>query len=154
MVSIVGSYFHDKPDSTAIRVYSYPNFLIKDNTISNYYTGFIFIRIWTRKVFSLGGNNIVGNQYGYGIQAYHSNIDMNSFGSVKNNYIGLAGLRNSSLYIAGNKEPPYQSFNNNYSDEMAFTHDSFPKDIKYNLIYDSLHPSDVVLRCANCDEIN
>jgi len=83
---------------------------------------------------------------------YHTNIEMNSYGSVKNNFIGLGGLRNSSLYLAGNKQPTYQSFSNNYSDEMAFTHDSFPKDIRHNLIYDSLHPSDALLRCTNCDE--
>jgi hypothetical protein len=152
IVSIVGSYFHDKPDSTAIRIYSYPSFIITDNTISNYYTGISLFESGQGKVFSLGGNNIEGNQYGYGIQAYHSNIEMNSFGAVKHNYIGLGGLRNSSLYLAGNKEPPYQTFFNNYSDEMAFTHDSFPKDIRHNLIYDSLHPSDALLRCTNCDE--
>lgn len=151
MVSIVGSYFHDKPDSTAIRIYSYPSFIITDNTISNYYTGISLFESGQGKVFSLGGNNIEGNQYGYGIQAYHSNIEMNSSGSVKNNYIGLGGLRNSSLYLAGNKEPPYQSFCNNYYDEMAFTHDSFPKDIRFNLIYDSLHPVDTLIRCSNCD---
>ncbi len=152
IVSIVGSYFHDKPDSTAIRIYSYPSFMIIENTISNYYSGISLFESGQGKVFSLGGNNIEGNQYGYGIQAYHSNIDMNSSGSVKNNFIGLGGFRNSSLRFAGNREPPYQSFNNNYSDEMAFTHDSFPKDLRHNLIYDSLRPSDILLRCINCDE--
>jgi len=152
MVSIIGSSFHDKPDSTAIRLYSYPNYLITGNSISNYYTGLSLFESGQGKVCSVGGNSIEANQYGFGIQVYHTNIEMNSYGSVKNNFIGLGGLRNSSLYLAGNKQPTYQSFSNNYSDEMAFTHDSFPKDIRHNLIYDSLHPSDALLRCTNCDE--
>ncbi|MFA5667156.1 MAG: choice-of-anchor Q domain-containing protein [Candidatus Cloacimonadaceae bacterium] len=152
MVSIVDSYFHDQPDSTAIRIYSFPNFKITDNLISNYYTGLSLFESGHGKFFSLQGNIIEGNQYGYGIQVYHSNVEMDSHGSVRNNYIGLGGLRNSSIYLAGNKEPPYQSFSNNYFDEMAFTHDSFPKDIRFNLIYDSLRPTDVLLRCTGCSE--
>ncbi len=152
MVSIVDSYFHDQPNSTAIRIYSFPNFQITDNVISNYYTGLSLFESGHGKYFSLQRNIIEGNQYGYGIQVYHSNVEMDSHGSVRNNYIGLGGLRNSSIYLAGNKEPPYQSFSNNYFDEMAFTYDSFPKDIRFNLIYDSLHPTDVLIRCTDCNE--
>jgi tetratricopeptide (TPR) repeat protein len=151
-VTISASNFHDKPDSTAIRIYSYPNFVIKDNQITNFYNGISLFESGHGKWFTLDGNTIEGNQYGYGIQAYHSNVDMASFGSVKNNYVGLGGLRNSSFSLYGHKEPPFQAFCNNYSEEMAFTHDSFPKELKFNVIYDSIHPQDVALLCAGCDD--
>ncbi|MDD3535225.1 MAG: choice-of-anchor Q domain-containing protein [Candidatus Cloacimonetes bacterium] len=150
-VFIIDSYFHDQADSTAIRIYSYPNYRINNNVISNYYNGLSLFESGHGNTFSLAGNQIQGNQYGYGIQVYHSNLDIESNGNISNNYIGLGALRNSSLSMIGNNEPPYQSINNNYWDELAFTYDSFPKDIKFNLIYDSIHPSDVLIRCSGCN---
>ncbi len=149
-VMVINCIFENMPDSTAIRLYSYPRFKIAGNTISNYYSALSLFEYGLGNDNEVSNNTFTDNQFGYGIQSYHSYAKVIGSNVIKNNYIGIAGLRNSEIVVCGSPNPPLQMIYDQYNLEMAFMHDSFPGKMYHNVVFDIVHPNDALIQCMNC----
>jgi hypothetical protein len=145
--------FINNPEITALSLNSCDNYELLNNDISNYETAFWINESGLGKEHTIGGNNIHHNQYGYGIEIYHSYADIINDNLIEYNYIGVAGLRNCNIEIIGSEQEPYQMIHNNYNDETAFAYDSFPLTLRYNIIYDNIFPEEgLYVRCNYAPE--
>ncbi len=137
--------------ATLISISSYPNYIIKNNSFVNYNTALWINESGHGGKFLIENNEIYNNQYGYGIELYHSNAEIVGANNLNSNYIGIAGMRNCNISLVGNMEIPYQTVHNNLNDELVFDHDSFPIKFHHNIIYDELYPGDYLVKCIEYD---
>jgi len=149
IIRIVESSFDYCPYTTLISISSYPNFLIANNTFTNYQTALWINESGKGPDHVIAHNNINYNQYGYGIELYHTTVDIVEGNTISNNYIGIAGLRNSTIQIVANESAPYQTIHNNTNSELVFAEDSAPVKMHYNLIFDQLYPGYNLLRITH-----
>ena len=143
-----GNTFSNNPEVTAISLNGCEDYTITNNNIINQGTA-----IWLNES-GLGrdrliyNNYIYANEYGYGIEIYHSYADINGCNEITSNYIGIAGLRNSQINLETKIEEPYQLISNNYFDETVFAYDSFPITFMYNIIFDNVNQNQgLLVRC-------
>ncbi|MCD4829524.1 MAG: T9SS type A sorting domain-containing protein [Candidatus Cloacimonetes bacterium] len=132
-----------------ISISSYPNFDINNNTMQNYMTALWINESGFGNTHEITDNLIYNNQYGYGIELYHTTADISERNVIHNNYIGLAALRKSVIDVQGSQYYPYQSIHNNYNVEVVFDEDSIPLTFERNLIFDDLHEEDHYFRCVH-----
>ncbi|MDD3051820.1 MAG: T9SS type A sorting domain-containing protein, partial [Candidatus Cloacimonetes bacterium] len=149
LFSLTNSSMTFNSNPNLVTISSYPNYRIINNTFSNYQTALSIDESGLGKDCLIESNAIHMNEYGYGIQLYHSNANISGSNIINSNYIGIAGLRNSSIEIIGNDNYPYQMIYNNFNDEMVFSEDSFPNSFKYNLIFDSFQSDNYLLKCVH-----
>ncbi|MFA4958394.1 MAG: T9SS type A sorting domain-containing protein [Candidatus Cloacimonas sp.] len=146
---IVGNKFFYSPYRHLISINSYPEYEITDNYLYNYQTA-----LWLNES-GHGGTNLIKdntikyNQYGYGIELYHSNAEICGSNNISGNYIGIAGMRNSIVSLAGNDNQPYQSIHDNIDAEIVFAADSFPPTMKYNLIFDQVYGDNCLFKVVH-----
>nr|MBC8527538.1 T9SS type A sorting domain-containing protein [Candidatus Cloacimonadota bacterium] len=149
IVHIEGCNMNNCIYNTLIAISSYPNFIILNNNIMNYNTALWINESGHGREYLIKDNIINNNQYGYGIELYHSNADIIGSNNIYTNYIGIAGARNCNIAISGNEDAPYQTIHNNFNKEMVFAHDSFPIKLHKNLIYDDLFPGYYLIKCSH-----
>jgi tetratricopeptide (TPR) repeat protein len=149
VVRIIRNTFNYTPYNSLISINSYYGFVIAENTLTNYQTALWINESGKGPDHIIAKNTICYNQYGYGIELYHTTADIIDANNINNNYVGIAGLRNSTINIKGSKEEPFQTIHNNYDAELVFAEDSAPVYMDFNLIFDQLYPGQNLLRITN-----
>ncbi len=143
------SDFNFSEYTNLVSISSYPNFEMNENNFSNYQTALWINESGFGKLHDIVDNTIFNNEYGYGIEIYHSTATITGHNVINNNYIGVAAVRNSDVTINGSCYYPYQSIHNNFNAELVFANDSFPILFSKNLIYDQLYGDNHLVRCVH-----
>ncbi len=149
IVRIIENSFNYTPYNSLISINSYPGFVIAENNMTNYQTALWINESGKGQEHVIENNTIENNQYGYGIELYHTTADIREANNINNNYIGIAGMRNSTITLDGIESGPYQTIHNNYDCELVFAEDSFPTHMTRNLIFDQLYPGYNLLRVTH-----
>jgi tetratricopeptide (TPR) repeat protein len=147
--SITDNHFNYSPFSSLISLNSIDQYDISDNYMANYQTALLLNESGHGALHQIFNNVIEYNQYGYGIEIYHSNANIINSNSIRNNFIGIAGIRNSNIMIQGNVSPPYQSIHNNIDAELVFAEDSVPSVFKNNFVFDQLYGNNYLYKVVH-----
>jgi len=152
--SIIGNKFFFSPYRHLISINSYPEFEITDNYLYNYQTAIWLNESGHGDTNRIKNNTIKYNQYGYGIEIYHSNAEIYGCNEISSNYIGVAGMRNSIITLEGYEEQPYQSIHDNIDSEIVFAADSFPPTMKCNLVFDQIYGQEYLFKLVHYNGTN
>jgi len=147
-VIVDGCTINNSANETAIYISSYTDFNIIENTINCDGTAIYINESGVGRNHLISNNNINGNHNGQGIELYHSYADISGSNEISNKYIGILGMKDSTINLIGNDLSHYQEIHNNRFDELVFMHDSFPHRFYYNKIYDQNHEN-YLLKCID-----
>ncbi|KQC04733.1 MAG: hypothetical protein APR54_02015 [Candidatus Cloacimonas sp. SDB] len=147
-VKIDNCTINNSISAATISITSYEEYEITNNDIVTTGIGVYLYESGEGKTHLISNNEIQGSQSNPGIKLYHSYADITGSNNIYDANTGILGLNNCEIYIYGNENSPFQMIHENSSDEMVFTHDSFPYMMRYTQIYDVNH-NDYFCKCAD-----
>jgi TolA-binding protein len=139
LLRVISNEFSGLRSNAAISLNTFPNYQITGNRISDCETAIRLYESGNGTVHQIIDNVLYGNQFGYGIQIYHSRANITGANELESNYIGIAAEHSSNVNVIGNTTSPYQTICNHYNDECVFMDDSFPTQFLNNILYDNLY---------------
>jgi len=140
-------------DGTAIDIDNYPDFRIKNCSITTCPDAIYLYNCGYGKKDQLIQNCVISENSGYGITVYRSTVDILD-NTIDFNEMGIRCFDRSDVHLEGDHEIVTQKIKNNDSYEVLASRGSFPQYFHWNLVQDDDNlPGDPMVLYTGDDEL-
>jgi tetratricopeptide (TPR) repeat protein len=150
---INGCDFTGLTSGIAINIEGYPNFKIKNCSITSCIDAISLYNCGYGKKDQFIENSVISENSGYGITVYRSSVDILD-NTIDFNEMGVRCFDRSDVHLEGDHEIVTQKIKNNDSYEVLASRGSFPQYFHWNLVQDDDNlPGDPMVKYTGGDEL-